>query len=68
MVAYRTKGFLGRYTERLGVTYQLNVVNLLDDRTIFKMKVNSDTATQQPYLVQASREEPRNTTLVRFAF
>ena len=31
---YRTKGFLGRWADRTGVTYQLNVTNLLDDRTI----------------------------------
>jgi hypothetical protein len=44
-------------------------IKLLDDHTIFKTKINSDTLTQQPYLIQASREEPRNTTLtVRFAF
>jgi outer membrane receptor for ferric coprogen and ferric-rhodotorulic acid len=69
MLAYRTKGFLGRYGDRLGVTYQLNVTNLLDDRTINILKINTDTVTGRPYIVQMIREEPRNATLtVRFAF
>jgi outer membrane receptor for monomeric catechols len=69
MVAYSTRGFLGRYREKLAVTYQLNVTNLLDDRTINILKINTDTVTNRPYTVQAIREDPRNATLtVRFAF
>ena len=49
MVAYRTRGLLGWNKEKLAVTYQLNVVNLLDDRTIFISKTQTDTITGQPY-------------------
>ena len=69
MLAYRTRGFLGRYREKLAVTYQLNVTNLLDDRTINILKINTDTITGQPYMVQGIREDPRSWTLTaRFAF
>jgi hypothetical protein len=69
MAAYRTRGFFGLYKERLGVTYQLNVVNLLDDRTIFISKTQTDTITGQPYTVRAMREDPRYTTLsMRLSF
>lgn len=69
MLAYRTKGFFGRWGERIGVTYQLNVSNLLDDRTIFIAKTAADAATNRPYPVAATRQAPRMTTFTaRFAF
>src|SRR5688500_17815816 len=55
-------GLLGPYRERLGVTYQINVTNLFDDRTINILKINTDTATGLPYIVQMVRVDPRNAT------
>jgi iron complex outermembrane recepter protein len=69
MLSYRTKGIFGRWGERLGVTYQLNVTNLFDDRTIFIAKTATDQVTNQPYTVAAMRQPPRMATLtMRFAF
>lgn len=69
MASYRTRGFLGRYQEKVSVTYQLNVLNLLDDQTIFIAKIVNDTATGAKYTARAWREEPRNASLtMRFAF
>jgi outer membrane receptor for monomeric catechols len=69
MVAYRTRGFFGWNKEKLSVIYQLNVVNLLDDRTIFISKTQTDTVTGQPYTVRAMREDPRYSSLsMRVAF
>jgi outer membrane receptor for monomeric catechols len=69
MTSYRTKGFLGRWGERLDVTYQINVTNLLDDRTIFIARTGADATTGQPYVVAAMRQPPRMATFtMRFAF
>jgi hypothetical protein len=69
MAAYSTKGFFGKFGEKLRVTYQVNVTNLLDDRTINKITIGTDSVTNAPYLRLAAREDPRNTTLtVRVAF
>jgi hypothetical protein len=69
MAAYSTKGFFGRFGEKLRVTYQINVTNLLDDRTINRISVGTDTLTNAPYLRLAAREDPRNTTFtMRVAF
>jgi outer membrane receptor for ferric coprogen and ferric-rhodotorulic acid len=69
MLSYRTRGFFGLYGDKIGVTYQLNVTNLLDDRTITILNISTDTVTNQPYTVVALREDPRNATLtVRVAF
>jgi outer membrane receptor for ferric coprogen and ferric-rhodotorulic acid len=69
MVAYSTRGLLGWNKEKLAVTYQLNVVNLFDDRTIFISKTQTDTITRRPYTVRAMREDPRYSSLtMRFSF
>jgi hypothetical protein len=69
MASYRTRGFFGFSKEKLSVTYQLNILNLLDDRTIFIAKIVNDTATGAKYTARAWREEPRMSTLtMRFAF
>ena len=69
MAAYATKGFFGRMSDKLRVTYQLNITNLLDDRTINKIKIGTDSVTNVPYLRLATREDPRNTTFtLRVAF
>ena len=69
MLSYRTKGLFGRFGDKVGVTYQLNVTNLLDDRTINILKVATDNVTNIPYVSLAMREDPRVTTLtVRLAF
>ena len=69
MAAYRTRGFLGFSKEKLSVTYQLNILNVLDDRTIFIAKIVNDTATGAKYTARAWREDPRMSTLtLRFAF
>ncbi len=66
---YRTKGVFGRWADRTSLTYQLNVVNLLDDQTINITKMLVDTATGAPYSRRAFREEPRTTAFtVRMDF
>lgn len=69
MLSYRTRGLFGRYREKLSVTYQLNVTNLLDDQTIFIAKTVVDTVTGERYHSRAWREDPRVATLtMRFDF
>jgi hypothetical protein len=69
MLQYRTRGFFGRFANRLGVTYQANVFNVLDDRTFFITKMDVDTVTRTRYMRRGFREEPRNASLtLRVAF
>ena len=60
---YRTKGLLGRQFGGATFTYQLNVINVLNDQTITVTKRLVDTVTGVPYVRRAFREEPRTTTL-----
>jgi iron complex outermembrane recepter protein len=56
---YRTKGLLGRWMDATRVTYQLNVTNVLDDRTITASKLDVDTVTGVVFPRRAFRERPR---------
>ncbi|MBI5692107.1 MAG: TonB-dependent receptor [Verrucomicrobia bacterium] len=56
---YRTKGLAGLWTEAARVTYQLNVTNVLDDRTINATKLDEDTVTGVVFYRRAFREDPR---------
>lgn len=60
MIQYKTKGLFGLYADRTTVTYQLNVFNVLNDRTFFITKKQVDTLTGTPYMMRGFREEPRN--------
>jgi outer membrane receptor for monomeric catechols len=69
MASYRTKGFFGFAAEKVAVTYQVNVLNLLDDRTIFIAKHVVDTVTGEKYIARAWHEDPRMSTFtMRLAF
>lgn len=69
MVQYRAKGLLGLAPKRLSTTYQLNVFNLLDDRTFFITKMTTDTVTGTRFMQRGFREDPRNATFtLRVAF
>jgi outer membrane receptor protein involved in Fe transport len=56
---YRTRGFAGRWTNTAAVTYQLNVTNVLDDRTINATKLDLDTVSGVQFYRRAFREAPR---------
>jgi iron complex outermembrane recepter protein len=69
MLQYRTKGFFGRFGQKVGVTYQVNISNLLNDRTFFITKKTVDPLTGTAYVQRAFREEPRSASLtLRVAF
>lgn len=56
---YRTKGFAGLWTNATSVTYQLNVTNVLNDRTIVATKLDLDTVSGVKIYRRAYRESPR---------
>jgi hypothetical protein len=56
---YRTRGFAGRWMNATRVTYQLNITNFLDDRTITASKLDVDTVTGVVFPRRAFREPPR---------
>ncbi len=56
---YKTKGLAGMWTNATSVTYQLNVTNFLDDRTIVATKLDLDTITGTQFYRRAYRENPR---------
>jgi hypothetical protein len=56
---YRTKGLLGRWANATTATYQLNITNVLDDRTINATKLDLDTVTGVVFYRRALREDPR---------
>lgn len=56
---YKTKGLAGLWTNTTSVTYQLNVTNFLDDRTINATKLDLDTVTGVQFYRRAYRENPR---------
>lgn len=69
MLSYTTRGFFGSSTDRLRVTYQFNVTNLLDNRTINWITIGNDSVTNAPYPRLAVREDPRCSVLtMRMAF
>ena len=56
---YKTKGLAGLWVNASSVTYQLNVINFLDDRTITATKLDLDTVTGAPFYRRAFRENSR---------
>ena len=56
---YRTKGFAGLWTNATSVTYQLNITNVLNDRTIVATKLDLDTVSGVKIYRRAYRESPR---------
>ncbi len=56
---YKTKGVAGIWADTTRVTYQLNVTNFLDDRTIIATKLDRDTNTGVTFYRRAYRENPR---------
>lgn len=69
MAQYRAKGLLGWAKGKVTATYQLNITNVLNDRTIFVTKMTTDTVTGARYVQRGFREEPRTASLtLRLAF
>jgi outer membrane receptor protein involved in Fe transport len=56
---YKTRGLAGMWVNATSVTYQLNVTNFLDDRTINATKLDLDTVTGVQFYRRAYRESPR---------
>jgi hypothetical protein len=56
---YRTKGLAGLWPEKARITYQLNVTNLLDDRTIIATKLDIDSVSNVVFVRRGFREDPR---------
>ncbi len=56
---YKTKGLAGLWLNATRVTYQLNITNFLDDRTINASKLDVDTVTGAVFYRRAFRENPR---------
>ena len=56
---YKTKGFAGLWTNAANFTYQVNITNFLDDRTINATKLDLDTVTGVQFYRRAYREAPR---------
>lgn len=56
---YKTKGFAGRWMDATRVTYQLNITNFLDDRTIIATKLDVDSVTGVVFPRRGYRENPR---------
>ncbi len=63
MLQYRTRGFFGRFGADSTVTWQLNVENLLNDRTIYISKAALDDITRTRYVRRGFREDPRTIAL-----
>jgi len=59
---YRTKGLAGYWKDSTQVTYQLNVTNFLDDRTINASKLDLDPVSKIVFPRRAFRENPRTVT------
>lgn len=59
MLQYRTKGIWG-LVRRARATYQLNIANVLDDRTIVVTNLGTDDLTGAVYMRRGFREEPRS--------
>ncbi len=59
LLQYKTKGIAGVWANAANVTYQLNVTNLLDDRTINATKLDLDNVSGVQFYRRAYRESPR---------
>ncbi len=59
LLQYKTKGLAGVWANAANVTYQLNVTNLLDDRTINATKLDLDNVSGVQFYRRAYREAPR---------
>jgi outer membrane receptor for ferric coprogen and ferric-rhodotorulic acid len=69
MIQYRTRGLFGLFAAKTAVSYQLNLENILDDRTIYITKAALDDITLTRYIRRGFREDPRNFSLtVRLDF
>jgi hypothetical protein len=56
---YRTKGLAGIWPNSARVTYQLNITNVLDDRTITATKLDIDSVSNVVFVRRGFREDPR---------
>jgi hypothetical protein len=56
---YRTRGLVGLWENTARVTYQLNVTNVLDDRTINATKLDVDNVSGVVFVRRGFREDPR---------
>ena len=56
---YRTKGLAGIWPDKARVTYQLNITNVLDDRTITATKLDIDSVSNVVFVRRGFREDPR---------
>lgn len=56
---YKTRGLAGLWSNAAAVTYQLNVTNFLDDRTIIATKLDLDNVSGVQFYRRAYRESPR---------
>lgn len=63
MLQYRTRGLFGWWADKAVVTWQVNVQNLLDDRTIYITKAALDDITRTRYTSRGFREDPREVSL-----
>ncbi len=63
MLQYRTRGILGLFADKTTVSWQINIENLLDDRTIYITKAHLDTITRARFTTRGFREDPRQIAL-----
>jgi outer membrane receptor for ferric coprogen and ferric-rhodotorulic acid len=56
---YRTKGLAGIWPDKARVTYQLNITNVLDNRTITATKLDLDSVSNVVFVRRGFREDPR---------
>jgi hypothetical protein len=56
---YKTKGLAGIWPNSARVTYQLNITNVLDDRTIVATKLDIDSVSNVVFVRRGFREDPR---------
>jgi iron complex outermembrane recepter protein len=56
---YKTRGLAGLWVDAARVTYQLNINNVLDDRTITQTKLDVDSVTGAVFTRRGFREDPR---------
>lgn len=69
MIQYQTNGIPGLSSQKIAVTYQLNVLNVLNDDTLYITKLAVDDVTGAHYVRRGFREDPRNASFtVRMDF
>ena len=56
---YKTKGLAGIWPNSARVTYQLNITNVLDNRTITATKLDIDSVSNVVFVRRGFREDPR---------